>query len=162
MPVRSLLFLSLSLFLVACPTTGDDDDASNDDDAVADPCEGYEAPSEFDDMNDEEKRDYMTCVVVPEMAPRFQEFDADEYANFGCDTCHGDDRVEREHEMPNPDLYRLPLSGFPFSDDPDPEVAVYGDFMETEVSGNMADLLGRSSEFGDPDFFGCYGCHEQP
>ncbi len=158
MSLARLLPLSLLLLLVACPTAGDDDDASNDDDA-ADPCDGYEASDVFDSMDDDEKRLFMTCVVLPEMTEIFQEFDAEEYADFHCASCHGDDREEVDHAMPN-GLEALDPSDFPFSQNPDPHKREYGEFMGDEVVPAMRALLGRSSTFGAPDYFGCYDCHE--
>jgi len=160
MSLSRLLALSLLLFVAACPTANDDDSASNDDDA-ADPCADYEPSGAFDDMDDDEKRQFMTCVVMPDMTDAFQAFDADEYATFGCATCHGQDREAVDHEMPN-GLEELPLAGFPFSESNDPEEAAFGEFMEDEVLPAMQAHLGRSSNFNDPNFFGCYGCHERP
>ena len=165
MPARwnhwTLLALLGLTFALGCPTTGDDDDAANDDDAAG-LCDGYEEPDEdFADLSDAEKRAFMECMVVPTMEPLFQDFDADAYADFGCATCHGEDREDVDHEMPN-GLEELPISGFPFSNSSDPEEAAYGEFMEDTVVSEMAALLGRSRNVNDPNYFGCYDCHERP
>ncbi len=160
-PFSLLVLLGLA-FAVGCPTSGDDDDAvGDDDDAVADPCADYAAPGAWEDLDEEERRAYMTCVVVPTMAPMFQEFDEERFAGFGCVTCHGEDREAVEHEMPN-GLEELPLSGFPFSNSSDPDEAAIGAFMEDDVVGEMAQLLGRSRNPNSPDYFGCYDCHVRP
>jgi len=156
--LADLSLLLLAMGLLACGPAGDDDDASDDDDAV-DVCADYETEGEWEDLDEDQRRLFMECEVVPEMRDLFQEFDADEYSNFSCDTCHGADREEVDHEMPN-GLEELPMGGFPFSQSDDPEEAAYGEFMEQEVLGAMQDLLVRSSDFQDPEFFGCYGCHE--
>ena len=44
---------------------------------------------------------FMNERVVPELAPLFRAFDARRFADFGCATCHGDDRT---YAMPNPAL----------------------------------------------------------
>ena len=157
---RALLLGSLLLAVAGCPTSGGSGD-DDDDTPPPDPCEGYEQPDGvFADYSDEEQRLYMQCVVMPEFTPIFREFDADEYANFSCDTCHGEGSgAAGDFEMPNDDLFTLEFSGFPYSQDPDPEIAAYGEFMEDEVVFQMAELLGRSTDFQSPDFFGCYGCH---
>ena len=142
----------------ACPTSGAGGD---DDDSVFDPCADYETAGDWADLDDDQRRDFMTCEVVPALTPMFQEFDGDEYANFGCVTCHGADPEAVDFEMPN-GLQELDLSDFPFSSHPDPDTAAYGEFMEDDVLPAMADLLGRSTDFNDPNFFGCYDCHERP
>jgi len=168
MPNQTNLLILLAALLglavaPACPSsgTGDDDDASDDDDSVFDPCESYESAGDWDDLDDDQRRDFMTCEVMPALMPMFQEFDAEKYASFGCVTCHGEDRAAVNFEMPN-GLVELDIGDFPFSSHPDPETAAFGEFMESEVLPAMADLLGRSTNFNDPDFFGCYGCHERP
>jgi len=157
---RSLL-LGLVMFAIAgCPTNGGSGD-DDDDTPPPNPCESYEQPDGvFADWTGDEQGLFMQCMVVPEFAPKFQEFDSEEYASFSCDTCHGEGSAEAgEFEMPNEDLFELDFNEFPYSQNADPEVAAYGEFMEDEVVFQMAELLGRSTQFGDPDFFGCYGCH---
>jgi hypothetical protein len=86
----------------------------------------------------EERRAYMAAYVVPKMRRVFQEHDAKQYANFGCDTCHAKDMELVDYRMPN-GLYGLP------ADDPVAEAKDLdedtADFMVTKVVPAMAELL---------------------
>src|SRR5690606_28321712 len=48
----------------------------------------------WSEMTHEQKAEYMATVVVPRMRPLFQAFDAEEFAEFGCATCHGENARE--------------------------------------------------------------------
>jgi len=109
-----------------------------------------------------EQREFMNWEVLPPMADAFQAFDADEFAEFDCETCHGDDMWQVEFEMPNGNT-ELPFDGFPFSESDDLEEAAFGEFMEDDVLPDMVELL--DEEEYDPQTgtgFGCYECHERP
>ncbi len=146
------LLLVLLLPLVGCPTAGgDDDDAGDDDDSTE-----YVKPGDWQDMDFDERKEYMTQVVEPAAQDLFQEFDAAEYAEFSCSTCHGDDAEDVDYEMPN-GLTELPVSGFPFSESSDPDEARYGEFMEDTLNPEIAALVDQQP---GPQGFGCYACHE--
>lgn len=114
------------------------------------------------DMSVEQKGRYMDKVVTPRMKELFVAFDAKEFAEFGCKTCHGEEALKtKKFEMPNPGLFQLPASqeGFAELAKEKPE---YMKFMATQVKPEMAKLLGIE-EF-DPanpkeGTFGCMGCH---
>src|SRR5690606_41760789 len=61
-------------------------------------------PKSWDTMTRSERFQYMTDHVEPAMAAKFQAFDPQRFATFNCETCHGDDMVERQFAMPNPNL----------------------------------------------------------
>ena len=146
------LFLVLLLPLLGCPTAGgDDDDAGDDDDSTE-----YVKPADWQDMDFDQRKEYMTQVVEPAAQDLFQEFDAVEYAEFSCSTCHGDDGEDVDYEMPN-GLSELPISGFPFSGSNDPEEARYGAFMEDTLRDAIAELVDQEP---GPQGFSCYDCHE--
>lgn len=148
------LLLVLLLPLLGCPPAGgDDDDAGDDDDSTE-----YEKPGDWQDMDFDQRKEYMTQIVEPAMQELFQEFDPVEYAEFSCSTCHGDDAEEVEYELPN-SLEPLPLSGHPFSESSDPEEARYGEFMEDVVKPEMAPLVDQS--LVGAERFSCYSCHDQ-
>ena len=119
------------------------------------------------DMTVEQKGRYMDKVVTPRMKELFVAFDAKEFAEFGCKTCHGEEAIKtKKFEMPNPGLFQLPATkeGFGELAQEKPE---YMKFMATQVKPEMAKLLGVE-EF-DPEnpkegTFGCMACHavEQP
>ena len=159
-----LLLLSLLSLLVACPPGGgddDDDSAGDDDDSVAadavcdDP--DYEAPGAWASLDHDQRKQYMACLVLPEMTDLFQEFDDGLYADFSCETCHGADREDVDYEMPN-GVAPLAISDFPFSQHEDERLRAYGEFMEDEVYPTMAEFLGLQPT---PAQFSCYDCHEQ-
>jgi cytochrome c553 len=110
------------------------------------------------EMNRAERHAHMTAVVLPEMRAVFQRHDAERYAAFGCETCHGPDAAARGHAMPNPALIQLPHRGFRKKIyEPHREMVR---FMWSEVQPTMARLLGqRESRFGRGAGFSCRGCH---
>lgn len=114
----------------------------------------------WSEMTHEQKAEYMATVVVPRMRPLFQAFDAEEFAEFGCATCHGENAREVGFEMPN-GLHPLDPAQLPamFQSD-DPEVQRVAQFMGGQVVPTMAELLGQPPY--DPEThqgFGCLGCH---
>ena len=46
------------------------------------------APKKFDDMAPAERLKFMKEVIAPTMAKKFQELNAEHYAEFSCVTCH--------------------------------------------------------------------------
>lgn len=131
--------------------TGDDAAAAEGGD------EGGEAaePKVWADMNFDERKMYMGTVVWPQMKEKFQAHDAEAFADFKCQTCHGDDMKEVKFEMPNA-LTPLP------ADDPmkaamdmDEEVAK---FMAEVVVPTMAEQLGAEPGPGEGQV-GCFTCH---
>lgn len=110
----------------------------------------------WDDMTDEQKGQYMTDVVMPEMRRLFQEHDAEEYAEFSCATCHGANAREVEFEMPN-GLAPLDPAAVPGMFQSEHPGAV---FMTQRVWPRMAELLGEP--LYDPqthEGFSCFDCH---
>lgn len=109
----------------------------------------------WSDMDHEEREEFMEKVVMPTMKEKFQAFDATEFANFTCGTCH---ISAEDHAMPNPNLPRLDFSKAP--EDHTPEQMKIGQFMVDVVTPEMAKLLGVP--VFDPatqQGFGCLGCH---
>jgi hypothetical protein len=118
------------------------------------------APSKkFDDMTEDEMKDHMKTVVVPTMRPRFQQFDAEEFAKVNCTTCHGPGAKEGKFEMPNPDLPKLPgtKDGWDKLAQEEPKAL---EFMKNVVVPAMLVML--AEEPFDPATqkgFGCFSCH---
>ncbi len=95
--------------------------------------------------------------VYPKMKSIFQGHDAQAYANFGCETCHGESGEANKYKMPN-DLFGLPSTGtLDAAHDYDAEEAK---FMLEKVLPAMAELLGETN-FGPetPASFTCTSCH---
>src|SRR5262245_41130272 len=65
----------------------------------------------WSEMTHDEREMDMVGRFLPIMSEFFREHDAQEYASFGCETCHGTDMREREFEMPSPHLPPVPVAG---------------------------------------------------
>lgn len=108
-----------------------------------------------DDMPVKDKGVFMKKKVMPEMSKIFKEFDAKEYANFSCKTCHG------------PQMKPKPVDFLPELHIKDKQVVEAADhaelakFMGEKVTPEMAALFGKPHY--DPatgQGFGCGGCHK--
>jgi hypothetical protein len=165
--MKSFLYASAALVLLACgakttttTTTGPTNPTppDNGDEAVVGP-----PTVAWKDMTKPQKGKFMKAVVLPRMKELFVEFDAEEFAEMDCFTCHGDDADDRKFEMPNPDILVLPaneegwkkLAG---------EKGEWLKFMGGKVKPEMAKLLGMP-EFNPkdpaPGTFACFNCHQQ-
>ena len=110
----------------------------------------------FDKLDHEQRIAFMKQKVMPAMTPIFQGHDPKDFAEFGCQTCHGPDAKEGHFDMPNPGLPKLnfkDMSNFKKDD---------LDWMAKQVAPTMANLLGEplwSPE--NPTGFGCLACHTE-
>ncbi len=111
------------------------------------------------DMDRAHRLDYMGLVVFPAMKAKFQAFGAEAFAEFRCQTCHGDgfDKPGIDFRMPNvlPPLSRTDPIGGGMAYDPETTK-----FMVETVVPTMAELLGESPF--DPRTgkgFSCFRCH---
>ena len=67
-----------------------------------------EAPAKpWTDMNHEERLQLMKTKVLPTMKAKFQAFNAEEFGDFGCETCHGSGIKQGNFDMPNPEYWRI-------------------------------------------------------
>ena len=160
MSLHSLLAIPILLFGCSSPEGGGGPDehepGSADDDDDATP---YEPPGPWEDLEYLERIEYMEYIVEPSMRELFQEFDGELYADFGCETCHGEDPVDAEFEMPSGVLEPLSIAEINgLSTHPDPDIRRYSDFMG-ELKATMAPLIGQEP-FPEGDF-SCFDCHEQ-
>jgi hypothetical protein len=111
------------------------------------------------DMGHEERLAHMKRVVLPGMKIEFAAFDAGEFGDMDCTTCHGYGAEDGSFRMPNPDLPRLPGSpdGFERLLADEPKMTA---FMVNVVVPKMAAMLGEPPY--DPQKhagFGCFRCH---
>ena len=117
-------------------------------------------PGKWADMNHMQRLGYMKKVVFPKMKAEFAAFDAKEFGEMNCGTCHGKNAKEKNFEMPNPDLPKLsPEGDFKKHRAKTPKIL---DFMLKKVEPGMAELL--SEPMYDPKTqkgFGCFNCHTQ-
>ena len=104
----------------------------------------------------------MAQCVVPAVAPLFQEhFKGDkenDYADFGCATCHGEDFNGNTYQMPavfslNWDYAKYWAKNGIYN-------PADGTGLMAEVTAEMVTLLGTEPyDMKTGEGFGCYGCH---
>lgn len=117
-------------------------------------------PRPWAEMSTADKRRYMAEVVEPSMRPLFQEYDGQRFSDFGCETCHGNDMVARQFDMPNPSILALYPSGTPEQRQTVDRHPRMVRFMFNRVVPRMQRLLGMQTF--DPatgEGFSCFNCH---
>ena len=114
------------------------------------------AGRDFDTLTPEEKGQFMAEVVMPAMKPMFQQFDAAEFSEFTCATCHGANAREVHFHMPN-GVHPLDPANMPSMDGDDGR---WMHFMMEDVKPKMAELLGEAQWTPEnQQGFGCFNCH---
>ncbi len=123
---------------------------------VDDPTNYPHHDSTFDKLAPEARSKFMKEHVTPTMKRAFQKFDPNEYADFGCKTCHGKNAREVHFHMPNPNLPKLDFAKLKAGKQ-EPKVAKWiGEVVEPE----MAKLLGAEvASESNPKGFSCLDCH---
>jgi hypothetical protein len=148
-------FLALSLVLLAA--------ACGSKPPVAEPTPTGEGSAKmvlpdvaFEKLDHEQRIEFMKQKVMPVMKPIFQNHDAKDFAEFGCDTCHGKQAKDGHFDMPNAELPKLNFSDMSKFKKEDLE------WMGKEVEPAMGKILGLElySE-SNPTGFGCLACHTQ-
>ncbi len=104
-----------------------------------------------------QKQEFMGIYVLPKMSSLFKAQDGERFADFKCQTCHGDDMESVGFKMPS-DLYPLPAENtIEAAKEYDAEMTA---FMMEKVVPAMVELLGVPPY--DPATgrgFGCFSCH---
>jgi hypothetical protein len=172
--MRSSLALGIaSVLVVGCgdpaepptpsPTVGAEAEAPPDKPSAIDTL-GITPPEQpWAEMDFDEREFYMIGKVLPIAEEVFRGFDAHAFAEFGCESCHGEDGEARDFAMPPPDLPTVPAPGtdeFAQMEKDQPRMVR---FMRRKVTPTTATILGFD-EF-DPETgegFGCNGCHPTP
>lgn len=104
-------------------------------------------------MTTEQQIAYMKEKVIPAMTPVFQGYDAETYADFGCETCHGSEYKTPTEYLPTLTMKDGQLLAF----EEYPEVAK---MMAEKVVPAMAAALGMEPYNAETQQgFGCGGCH---
>lgn len=115
------------------------------------------AAVEFEKLSHEDKIKFMKTKVMPAMKPAFQKFDAKEFANFTCKTCHGKDPQKTKYKMPSKDLPPLDFDALKKGEEKE-----MVEFMNTVVKPEMAKILGEHEMTqAEPHGFGCLECHTE-
>ena len=108
----------------------------------------------------DQRRKHMGDHVLPVMESAFVGFDRQRFADFSCETCHGETMVERQFEMPNPDIMPLWATGTPQQQAMVREHREIATFMFNRVVPTMRELLGMPEfDATTGEGFSCYFCH---
>ncbi len=138
------LVLMLSVALVAC---GGNKAATVKEASTA-------LPAKFDEMNHDQRIEFMKNTVTPAMAPLFQKHDPEKYKDFGCKTCHGAAAADGQFTMPNETIAVLDFGDMSKWKPADLE------WMGKEIKPAMAKLMGEEEYTeANPKGFGCLECH---
>jgi len=108
----------------------------------------------FEKLEHEQKIAFMKQKVMPVMKPLFQAHDAKDFAEFGCQTCHGEQAKDGHFDMPNPKLPKLNFNDMSKFKKEDLE------WMHNDIEPAMGKVLNLplySKE--NPKGFGCLACH---
>jgi hypothetical protein len=112
-------------------------------------------------MSHDERLNVMKTAVLPNMKAAFQGFDAKDFADFQCKTCHHENpgtAKGKKFAMPNPGLPKLDFANM-MKDD----MAKHPDtvkFMHEVVVPQMSKMLGvEPFDMKTMKGFGCGGCH---
>lgn len=143
---------SIAVCLLVAACGGDDDEGGGN---------TTPEPTAYADMNFEQRRVYMTDVVLPEMKAIFVAFDP-QFESMSCQTCHGGGALDGTYATPSPDVTPLPPEEeFLMEYEQDAEFARWADFMLGQVWPEMATLLEVDvyDPEAHPDGFSCAGCH---
>lgn len=144
--------VALTLGLVACGGSKSKDSGSAGKMSAIDAMGITPPESPWEEMSVADKEFYMIGKVNPIMKELFAAHDADEFEDFDCVDCHGEEMREIDFKMPAPSMYIVPPAGTPghrgmLSTFPD-QVK----FMQEVVTPSMGKLLGIED-------YTCAGCH---
>lgn len=116
---------------------------------------GIQGPEQpWASMSYADREMYMVAYVLPIHAEIFAEHDAEEYSQFTCESCHGEDGAERRYEMPSRYLPSLPAEGSPEWEAARARNPEAWSFMAEQVLPTMRTQLGQ------PDLT-CFSCHQR-
>lgn len=111
-------------------------------------------------MTEGQRLQHMKTVVAPKMKTVFQAFDAEDFKDFSCVTCHGEGAKAGRFTMPNPALPKLTVADkFKKHMEEHPKETR---FMMDKVVPEMAGLLGMQPYNPTThEGFGCFACHTE-
>lgn len=133
------------LLLAACPPV----------EAEPEP-EGYVQPGPWETLSYDDRNQFMLRLFEPAMRELFVEHDAEAWADFDCESCHGEDPEAIDYAMPV-DITPLTFDDIPVEDIEDPERRATGLWMDEEVLPLMAELFEQEMVLEGAS---CLDCHE--
>lgn len=153
MMTRTLALCSVFLLASACD--------KGDDQPTEAPAEGGQAAEPeattepgapdvpWEEKSFQQRMEHMGLVVYPSMKEVFQGHDPERFAEFKCQTCHGDDAKDVNYHMPNA---VTPLSAAdPMAD---------GNGIDEEMTKFMAEtVMPKMQEHLAGDEITCNSCH---
>lgn len=110
---------------------------------------GPEQP--WEQMSDADKEFYMVGKVDPIMKELFARHDAEKYADFSCEACHGEEMRQLKFKMPAPSMYIVPKEGTPGHRGMLATFPETVEYMQTVITPTMGTLLGIEAT--------CATCH---
>lgn len=150
--IMKSVLVALALYMAACGGSKSKDSGSTGKVSAIEAMGITPPDSPWDEMSVADKEFYMIGKINPIMQELFTAHDAEEYGDFDCVDCHGEEMREINFKMPAPSMYIVPPEGTPghrgmLSTFPD-EVK----FMQEVVTPSMGKLLGIED-------YTCAGCH---
>lgn len=152
MTIRVALSWALVMVIAGCGGAGTPEAKEGDKVSAMDALgmSGPEVP--WEEMDEADREFYMVGKVNPIMQQLFGRHDAEEYGEFSCEQCHGEEMRELKFKMPAPSMYRVAKPGTPAHKGMLLTFPETVKFMQEVVTPSMGTLLGK------PDFT-CSGCH---
>lgn len=116
-----------------------------------------EEPATWATMDRKARFTYMGTVVFPAMKKSFQGHDEKQFADFKCQTCHGDDMKEVDFKMPNAITPLGAADPMQSGIDMDEAMAKY---MADIVLPQMGEMLNMEADpKGEKGGVSCFTCH---
>lgn len=154
--MRALLSSALVVTLAACggaaPATGTTTEASQP--------TLHGPPAPWATLDHDARRAHMVHEVLPNASELFTSWRAERYADFSCETCHGQDASARNFAMPNPSLITLYATGTVGQEEVLAQYTEACTFMYSRLVPAMQTMLGAPDY--DPathEGFTCFACH---
>ena len=150
-----LLLIGLGLVLTACGGSKSKDATTAGSSGKMSAIEAFgltPPDSPWAEMSFANREFYMIGKVNPVMKEIFERYDLEEYEEFDCVDCHGEEMRELKFKMPAPSMYVVPPEGTPGHRGMLATFPETVKFMQEKVTPAMGKLLGIED-------FSCASCH---
>lgn len=117
-------------------------------------------PRPWAELSHDERQAHMVRHVLPATADLFASWDATRFADFSCQSCHGQDAETRAYAMPNPSLLTLYPTGTLGQEQVLAQYREACTFMYSRLVPAMGQLLAMP-EYDPSTQVGltCFACH---